>query len=91
MGSYSVAVREFSSFVLQCSQRDHPLFSLGCGVSMTWPKLSFMLLDCPQVETASVEPYNAVVCAHSLLERTDVTVMSTARLCTTLPASPLEH
>merc|ERR1711979_161524 len=30
---------------------------------------------CPQVATAVVEPYNTVLCVHSLLEHTDVTVM----------------
>ena len=31
--------------------------------------------SCPQVATAVVEPYNTVLCVHSLLEHTDVTVM----------------
>ena len=30
---------------------------------------------CPQVATAVVEPYNTVLCVHSLLEHTDVTIM----------------
>merc|ERR1719269_229456 len=38
-------------------------------------KLSFTIWSCPQVATAVVEPYNTVLCVHSLLEHTDVTVM----------------
>merc|ERR1711975_162531 len=38
-------------------------------------KLSFTVWSCPQVSTAVVEPYNTVLCVHSLLEHTDVTVM----------------
>merc|ERR1712137_1199630 len=38
-------------------------------------KLSFTVWACPQVSTAVVEPYNTVLCVHSLLEHTDVTVM----------------
>merc|ERR1711939_668867 len=38
-------------------------------------KLSFTVWACPQVATAVVEPYNTVLCAHSLLEHTDVTIM----------------
>merc|ERR1711908_96489 len=38
-------------------------------------KLSFTTWACPQVSTAVVEPYNTVLCVHSLLEHTDVTVM----------------
>ena len=36
-------------------------------------KLSFAVWSCPQVATAVVEPYNTVLCVHSLLEHTDVT------------------
>jgi len=36
-------------------------------------KLSFTVWACPQVATAVVEPYNTVLCVHSLLEHTDVT------------------
>merc|ERR1719261_667397 len=36
-------------------------------------KLSFTIWSCPQVATAVVEPYNTVLCVHSLLEHTDVT------------------
>ena len=36
-------------------------------------KLSFTVWPCPQVSTAVVEPYNCVLCVHSLLEHTDVT------------------
>lgn len=36
-------------------------------------KLSFTVWSCPQVATAVVEPYNTVLCVHSLLEHTDVT------------------
>ena len=36
-------------------------------------KLSFTIWPCPQVSTAVVEPYNTVLCVHSLLEHTDVT------------------
>jgi len=38
-------------------------------------KLSFTVWSCPQVATAVVEPYNTVLCVHSLLEHTDVTIM----------------
>merc|ERR1712224_634102 len=38
-------------------------------------KLSFTVWACPQVATAVVEPYNTVLCVHSLLEHTDVTTM----------------
>jgi len=38
-------------------------------------KLSFTVWACPQVATAVVEPYNTVLCVHSLLEHTDVTSM----------------
>ena len=37
-------------------------------------KLSFTVWACPQVATAVVEPYNTVLCVHSLLEHTDVFV-----------------
>ncbi|KAF4691172.1 hypothetical protein FOZ60_016159 [Perkinsus olseni] len=36
-------------------------------------KLSFTIWPCPQVSTSVVEPYNTVLCVHSLLEHTDVT------------------
>ena len=39
-------------------------------------KISFTVWCCPQVATAVVEPYNTVLCVHSLLEHTDVTIMS---------------
>merc|ERR1719359_2801024 len=29
--------------------------------------------ECPQISSACVEPYNTVLCVHSLLEHTDVT------------------
>ncbi|KAL9139222.1 alpha tubulin [Amphidinium carterae] len=38
-------------------------------------KVSFTVWCCPQVATAVVEPYNTVLCVHSLLEHTDVTIM----------------
>merc|ERR1711874_797148 len=38
-------------------------------------KLSFTGWACPQISTAVVEPYNTVLCVHSLLEHTDVTIM----------------
>merc|ERR1712125_175457 len=38
-------------------------------------KLSFTTWACPQISTAVVEPYNTVLCVHSLLEHTDVTIM----------------
>merc|ERR1712172_434599 len=38
-------------------------------------KISFTVWTCPQVATAVVEPYNTVLCVHSLLEHTDVTIM----------------
>merc|ERR1712091_340405 len=38
-------------------------------------KLGFCAYPSPQVSTAVVEPYNAVLATHSLLEHTDVAVM----------------
>merc|ERR1711862_1011961 len=38
-------------------------------------KISFTVWACPQVATAVVEPYNTVLCVHSLLKHTDVTIM----------------
>merc|ERR1712125_88426 len=38
-------------------------------------KLGFCIYPSPQVSTAVVEPYNAVLATHSLLEHTDVAVM----------------
>merc|ERR1711924_593830 len=38
-------------------------------------KLSFTIYPSPQVSTAVVEPYNAVLATHSLLEHTDVSFM----------------
>merc|ERR1711966_30817 len=37
--------------------------------------LGFCVYPSPQVSTAVVEPYNAVLATHSLLEHTDVAVM----------------
>ena len=34
-----------------------------------------MFANLTQVATAVVEPYNTVLCVHSLLEHTDVTIM----------------
>jgi len=36
-------------------------------------KISFTVWSCPQISSACVEPYNTVLCVHSLLEHTDVT------------------
>ena len=36
-------------------------------------KIEFAVYPSPQVSTAVVEPYNTVLCVHSLLEHTDVT------------------
>merc|ERR1712178_288711 len=38
-------------------------------------KLEYAIYPAPQVSTAVVEPYNTVLCVHSLLEHTDVTIM----------------
>ncbi|KAG1662460.1 hypothetical protein FOA52_009668 [Chlamydomonas sp. UWO 241] len=38
-------------------------------------KLAFCMYPSPQISTAVVEPYNAVLSTHSLLEHTDVAVM----------------
>merc|ERR1712185_434054 len=38
-------------------------------------KISFTVWSCPQISSACVEPYNTVLCVHSLLEHTDVTNM----------------
>jgi hypothetical protein len=45
--------------------------SVGCGRKS---KISFTGWSCPQVAAAVVEPYNMVLCVHSLLEHTDVTL-----------------
>jgi len=39
------------------------------------PKLAFTLYPSPQISTAVVEPYNAILATHSLLEHTDLAVM----------------
>jgi len=39
------------------------------------PKLGFTVYPAPQVSTAVVEPYNAVLSTHALLEHTDVCVV----------------
>merc|ERR1712080_626153 len=46
-------------------------------VRRLWQKVEVELhsLACPQVATAVVEPYNTVLCVHSLLEHADVTIM----------------
>merc|ERR1719421_2365927 len=36
-------------------------------------KISFTVWSCPQISSACVEPYNTVLCVHSLPEHTDVT------------------
>merc|ERR1712188_104543 len=36
-------------------------------------KISFTVWSCPQISSACVEPYNTVLCVHSLLEHTDDT------------------
>merc|ERR1711924_1291 len=46
-------------------------------------KLGFCAYPSPQVSTAVVEPYNAVLATHSLLEHTDVAVILTTRPSTT--------
>ncbi len=38
-------------------------------------KLGFAVYPSPQISTAVVEPYNAVLSTHALLEHTDVAVM----------------
>lgn len=38
-------------------------------------KLGFTIYPSPQISTAVVEPYNAVLSTHSLLEHCDVNVM----------------
>merc|ERR1711924_171890 len=42
-------------------------------------KISFTVWSCPQISSACVEPYNTVLCVHSLLEHTDVTNQSTTK------------
>lgn len=39
------------------------------------PKLCFNIYPSPQISTSVVEPYNAVLCTHSLLEHCDVSVV----------------
>ncbi|EPR64302.1 alpha-tubulin I, putative [Toxoplasma gondii ME49] len=55
---------------------------LGCHLMETLsvefarkPKLNFCVWPSPQVSTSVVEPYNAVLSSHSLLEYTDVAVI----------------
>ncbi|PHJ24759.1 tubulin alpha chain [Cystoisospora suis] len=55
---------------------------LGCHLMETLsvefgrkPKLNFCVWPSPQVSTSVVEPYNAVLSTHSLLEHTDVAVI----------------
>ena len=38
-------------------------------------KVNFTVWACPNFSTATVEPYNTVLCLHSLLEHTDITMM----------------
>jgi len=38
-------------------------------------KLCFTVWSLPQVSTAVAEPFSSVLCIHSLLERTDMTIM----------------
>jgi tubulin alpha len=38
-------------------------------------KMGFTVYPSPQVSTAVVEPYNSVLCTHSLLEHQDVSIM----------------
>merc|ERR1711977_568654 len=52
-------------------------------------KLSFTVWSCPQVATAVVEPYNTVLCVHSLLEHTDVRSCMIMRHCMTYVAATL--
>eukprot|EP00913_Durusdinium_trenchii_P032715 g30624.t1 len=43
-------------------------------------KISFTVWCCPQVATAVVEPYNTVLCVHSLLEHTDTNLVPYPRI-----------
>ena len=43
------------------------------GMNKVHHKLSTQVWSCPQISSACVEPYNTVLCVHSLLEHTDVT------------------
>jgi tubulin alpha len=47
-------------------------------------KLDFCVFPSPQVSTSVVEPYNAVLSTHSLLEHTDVAFMLDNEVCATL-------
>ncbi|CAE8639378.1 unnamed protein product [Polarella glacialis] len=49
--------------------------NLGTGLTGKKSKISFTVWACPQISTAVVEAYNTVLCVHSLLEHTDVTIM----------------
>merc|ERR1712100_175736 len=49
-------------------------------------KISFTVWCCPQVATAVVEPYNTVLCVHSLLEHTNLTRLI-AQVISSLTAS----
>merc|ERR1712196_444357 len=53
-------------------------------------KISFTVWSCPQISSACVEPYNTVLCVHSLLEHTDVTSstkLAVASICKFLYAT----
>jgi tubulin alpha len=38
-------------------------------------KMDFAIFPSPQISTSTVEPYNAILATHALLEHTDVCVM----------------
>lgn len=37
--------------------------------------MSFCIAPSPQISTATVEPYNAILSTHSLIEHSDISVM----------------
>ncbi len=60
-------------------------FSWSAFLSITAKVQDFaQRLGIPQVTIAVVETYNTVLCAHLLLEHTDVIIMYDVRLLTTL-------
>lgn len=64
----------FGSLLLERLSNDFPKKS----------KLDFCVFPSPQVSTSVVEPYNAVLATHSLLEHTDVAFMLDNEVCTVI-------
>ena len=48
---------------------------MHCVRGMARRQISFTVWPCPQMATAVEEPYSTILCVHSLLEHTDLTLM----------------